>query len=718
MSDYLGWVDFYMELADKLLPYRSDRKTLIEKLLNTYSAADMHPPTLDANGEITDIDPFTVFGLFNKGITVANRIAILRGLGREFGVEAHIPRSFDGIPVLNNLSATFYHFAGERQPDDIDNLWSMFAAALEYADSHSADSRVAFVHAFDTVSRQKSVKWNLTMALYWIRPYEYINLDSRNRWFISNPENMTSGYVESVGSLDSVPSGEEYLALVSNTLELFNSEKCQYKSFPELSHYAWLLSEEVNEANRAASLDLERANSGEAIGDKDVRTTHYWLFSPGDNASMWDTFYASGIMAIGWGDIGNLKEFDSKESMKHKMKECFDPSLSFKNAAHATWQFANDIDIGDIVFVKKGLHRIIGRGVVVSDYEYDSSRSDEYKNIRKVKWTHRGEWEHPGQAAMKTLTDITLYTHYVETLNAIFEDEFGDELEDTAAAQPTYTADDFLREVYMSRESYDTLKNLLLRKKNIILQGAPGVGKTFVAKRLAYSTMGVKDPERVMMVQFHQSYSYEDFIMGFRPAGAGFELRNGAFYSFCKKAEEDSGNDYFFIIDEINRGNLSKIFGELFMLIEGDKRGTPLRLLYSDEMFAVPKNLYIIGMMNTADRSLAMLDYALRRRFAFFDLSPAFESDGFCRYREEKSSKKFDSLIMTVEKLNNAIENDDALGRGFRIGHSYFCTQQEIDDVWLNSVVTYELIPLLNEYWFDEPSKVRDWERALREAIR
>lgn len=387
----------------------------------------------------------------------------------------------------------------------------------------------------------------------------------------------------------------------------------------------------------------------------------------------------------------------------------------------------HDIKIGDIVFVKRGKYAIVGRGIVTSDYYYDENYSDEYRNLRKVRWINNGEWEHPGQAITKMLTDITPYTRYVENLNAIFEDENSgvideinensDEIDEIDTAYPAYTQADFLDEVFMSKADYDVLTNLLIRKKNVILQGAPGVGKTFAAKRLAYSMMGEKDPERVMMVQFHQSYSYEDFVMGFRPAATGFELRNGAFYSFCKKAEADTDNEYFFIIDEINRGNLSKIFGELFMLIENDKRGVQLQLLYSDEKFSVPENIYIIGMMNTADRSLAMLDYALRRRFAFFELSPAFNSAGFRRYRAGKSNKKFDSLIMAVEKLNDAIENDDALGRGFRIGHSYFCTQQEIDDAWLNSVITYELVPLLSEYWFDDLSKVRDWERALREAI-
>lgn len=232
--------------------------------------------------------------------------------------------------------------------------------------------------------------------------------------------------------------------------------------------------------------------------------------------------------------------------------------------------------------------------------------------------------------------------------------------------------------------------------------------------------MGVKDVERVMMVQFHQSYSYEDFIMGFRPSTDGFELKRGAFYNFCKKAEIDGDNDYFFIIDEINRGNLSKIFGELFMLIENDKRGVSLQLLYSDEKFSVPKNIYIIGMMNTADRSLAMLDYALRRRFAFFEIKPGFTTDGFIEYRMSLENEKFDKLIACVESLNNEISNDESLGNGFCIGHSYFCnlSPDTIDDQVLSGIVEYELIPLLKEYWFDEPTKVKDWSSNLRSAIK
>ena len=208
--------------------------------------------------------------------------------------------------------------------------------------------------------------------------------------------------------------------------------------------------------------------------------------------------------------------------------------------------------------------------------------------------------------------------------------------------------------------------------------------------------------------------------MGYRPTeNGGFVLKKGPFYNFCKKAESDSDNDYFFIIDEINRGNLSKIFGELFMLIEMDKREkVKLQLLYSDEKFSVPNNIYIIGMMNTADRSLAMLDYALRRRFAFYEMKPGFESEKFIEYRMNLNNPKFDRLINTVESLNTAIASDDALGDGFKIGHSYFCNIKEITDARLSNIVEYELIPTLKEYWFDEPAKVKDWSNLLRSAIK
>lgn len=276
-----------------------------------------------------------------------------------------------------------------------------------------------------------------------------------------------------------------------------------------------------------------------------------------------------------------------------------------------------------------------------------------------------------------------------------------------------YRKQDFLDEVFMSESQYDTLVAVLQNKKNIILQGAPGVGKTYAAKRLAYAMMGEKDESRIEFVQFHQSYSYEDFMMGYKPVADGFELKTGVFYRFCQKAANQPDKEHFFIIDEINRGNMSKIFGELLMLIERDYRGSKVTLAYNGLSFLVPKNLYIIGMMNTADRSLAMIDYALRRRFCFFDMSPGFETEGFLAYQRGLKSETMDELIAQVVELNKEIAADRALGKGFCIGHSYFCNQSACTDEWLCTIVDYDILPLLSEYWFDDEAKFRRWENIL-----
>ncbi len=281
-----------------------------------------------------------------------------------------------------------------------------------------------------------------------------------------------------------------------------------------------------------------------------------------------------------------------------------------------------------------------------------------------------------------------------------------------------YSKEDFLNEVYMTENQYDSLISLLKNKLNLILQGAPGVGKTFAAKRLAYSIMGEKDESRIEFVQFHQNYSYEDFMMGYKPTEAGFELKYGIFYRFCTLAANHPDKEYFFIIDEINRGNMSKIFGELLMLIEKDYRGTKATLAYNGMSFFVPKNLYIIGMMNTADRSLAMIDYALRRRFSFFNMVPGFASDGFKKYQAAIANAKFDKLVDEVKNLNKAIAADKSLGNGFCIGHSYFCGHNADESTaWIKEIVDYDIIPTLNEYWFDDTDSVKKWSDLLSGAI-
>ena len=445
---------------------------------------------------------------------------------------------------------------------------------------------------------------------------------------------------------------------------------------------------------------------------------HYWMYTVFDDTS-WMECQQKEIMVLGMDNIGDYSQYDSKESLRQELISTYDNSTSRKNQALMAWNFANKLAINDVIFAKRS-NTLVGTGIVTGDYIFDDSRQ-EYKNIRTVKWLQIGEWEHPGKSVAKRLTDITPYTDYIEKLITIFTpDELDDVDTQPEVDYPEYSSADFLSDVYMSEQDYETLVNVLKMKKNIILQGAPGVGKTFTAKRLAYSIIGSKNPDRVQMIQFHQSYSYEDFIEGYRPTENGFTIKKGSFYKFCKLAEDDDENDYFFIIDEINRGNLSKIFGELFMLIEKDKRGIELQLLYSDENFSVPPNVYIIGMMNTADRSLAMLDYALRRRFSFFTMKPGFNTIGFQTYQDSLKSDAFKKLISCIKQLNSKIAADISLGEGFCIGHSYFCglTAKTATVQTLTSIIEYELIPLLKEYWFDEPEKIIDWSDRLRSTVK
>ena len=599
-------------------------------------------------------------------------------------------------------------------------------------------------------------------------------------------------------------------------------------------------------------LEEGTGEKGATAADDLASKKRYWIYSPGDGAENWDEFYDAGIMSIGWEALGNLRAFHSKDEMAKKMQEIFSNDSSHKNDAHATWQFANEINPGDIVFAKKGLHLLVGCGVVESDYIFDE-REEHFKNVRKVRWTHKGEWQYPGNAPMKTLTDFTPYPDFVRRLLNLI-DELPDEpvskdndvpgywwlnanpkiwsfsgiavgetqsytlynengnkrrifqnfldakvgdmiigyesnpvkqivalgqitaasdgekilfekvesfaspidyavlkacpeleqmeyfqnaqgslfrltkeeyefiLDIVREANPIsseeiieeYTKGDFLDEVYMTKERYENLVAVLRNKKNIILQGAPGVGKTFAARRLAWSMMGEKDDNRIEFVQFHQNYSYEDFMMGYKPVEDGFELKYGIFYRFCQKAANQPDKEFFFIIDEINRGNMSKIFGELLMLIEKDYRGTKATLAYNGLSFSVPKNLYIIGMMNTADRSLAMIDYALRRRFSFFEVEPGFDSEGFIYYQNSLNNETLNELVSKVKDLNREIAADKSLGKGFCIGHSYFCGRDVCTDEWLHSIVDYDILPMLSEYWFDDTNKLQRWENILQ----
>ena len=528
------WIDFYSEFATVLLQYENNRATLIEKVKQIYINTNLRLPTLEKDNNIVDIDPFTVFSLFNKGITDAKRISILAQIKELFGISATVPTNFDGIPVVNNMAATFYYFSGERGENDIDNLWSLFRCAILYADEQGDE--FDFINAFNTVIRQKGVSWNITMGLYWIRPLTFINLDARSRKLLENNQSRFQPDIDIVKTLKRMLSAEIYLLLIKKV----KTTMTEYTGFPELSLDAWETSAE-------------------------------------DSASFWG------------------------ESTSYL------PS-------------ATDVAKNTI------LHGPPGTG--------------------------------------KTYQTVVYAVAIVENepLDSIAEE-----------AKKSYSA---------VLERYNWYK-------------ADGL--------IAFTT-------------FHQSYGYEEFIEGIKPVmddddtnTNGGEIRytvvDGLFKAFCKQSVISAKKkNRVFIIDEINRGNISKIFGELITLIEPSKRmgqpeGMQVKLPYSQKPFGVPNNVYIIGTMNTADRSIATIDTALRRRFRFQEMMPDAEVLAGIAVEGISVSELLTRMNQRISVLYD---------REHTIGHAYFMPLKENPKIeQLAEIFEHDILPLLQEYFYEDYEKIR-----------
>ena len=436
----------------------------------------------------------------------------------------------------------------------------------------------------------------------------------------------------------------------------------------------------------------------------------FWVLSAGQNARFWDRFSQGGIAAMQEPSVGDLRRFESQDDIKQALVEQ-GAGPNPVNHALAGWQFSEEINLGDVLIAFHGRPpRLLGWGRVTGDYRYDSTGT-ELRHSRSVKWheCHPVQLVKERGIATKALTKATDWFSWVPHAFCRMDIPIGPE--------PRH-------DLFLSKEQFDRIVASLKLRQNVMLQGPPGVGKTFIAKRIAWHLAGFTDPDLVGMVQFHQSYAYEDFVQGWRPTEeGGFKLRDGVFLQFCKKARQRPGVPHTFIIDEINRGNLSRIFGELLMLIESDKRGDEhaIALTYGadGELFSVPPNVHILGLMNTADRSLAIVDYALRRRFAFETLMPEFSSDKFKTFLldHQAEQKLVDTIVRNLSAVNEKIGRDDDLGSGFEIGHSYFVPDNStrLSESWYLSIVDTQIAPLLREYWFDRPDRAAKAIEGLRE---
>jgi 5-methylcytosine-specific restriction protein B len=767
------WIPFYQELAEKLLEYKDKRLELVNI---AYSLGDCAKFIKQDDGsKVDDIDPYTFFSIFNRQIGNDKRKDIISSLKETFSISATAPTDFDGIPVMNNQKSTFFY--RETATEQIPILWNIFESQLN-------NNENLFKRNFDQLQKFKGIKWNITIGLFWMRPYSYIPLDECSRKYLIDKGLQVMNEKE--------VSGDNYIQLIQLIKNKIENQEFSETSIPEISYNAW---KEIN----------------------DVHRYFYAGFSFGGNDSQLDRFFKDEVWeGSGSEKVNNLiKEIKTGDILILK-------TTSTKGKNH------------DLPFI-----RIYGIGIAKSKPKQIENSDNFAINVKYIK-------------VVKTDFDGKKYGKYLQTLH---------ECNDTEII-------DFVNSIIKQHMIPDDIRQynkILTIKKNLILQGAPGTGKTYNTAALALSICGVTDVDlndhtavmeryekmrydeeknptgQIGFCTFHQSMDYEDFVVGIKPkigngavlydfddgifkqisdkakqnlenskkseniikqelqtreifekfceniekelitknsinlyANSKMQIRNvnrkkdGSAYSIQLSKDKQSstqglkvdiivrdyqnykngniksytdikpsysslssyhGNaiyyfelykkmadfektiqldtnqqskvelqNYVLIIDEINRGNVSKIFGELITLLEADKRiggehPILVTLPYSKEEFGVPSNLYIIGTMNTTDRSVGNIDYAVRRRFAFVTLESKRKIvEDKWGMKDCKAVKLFDSVKSFIEKNKYDMDIEDLM-----VGHSYFFAENNDEDE-LAFRWQYEILPLLNEY--------------------
>lgn len=679
------WTQFYEEFADKLLAHKDDRAALmaaIHDLPNKIESISVlqDQPEEGTKELLDDICPFTVFGLFNRGITDANRIAIANELAAFLEVKTPVPNSFEGIPVVNNQRSWFFGYKYRRGDQDINILWNLFETAIEHANNAEADTAEALEVAYEAATKVWGTGWNLSMGLYWIRPWKYLTLDGQSQTYITKKLGLEVGKNGEKGR----SSSKEYFSLIDDLETRFQEDAYPVHSFPELSLSAWLFKDTDTSAHPNAT-DIDDVGALEEINS--------------DN------------------QVEGLPKFDElmipflkviRDGLERKASEVYEQLKETLGLEH----------LDSIILPSTGKPLFDNRAAWAKSY---------LKKADLVTFPQRGTvkiTENGSQLLDLPEKELEKYSRFTDFFG------FQGENEVKKVSLEPYTIDDIITDgCFLERDSIAKIITQLRRKKNLILQGPPGTGKTWLAKKLAFALMGQKDENSLRAVQFHPNLSYEDFVRGWRPSGEGkLTLVDGPFLEMVNEAKKDASIKHVVVIEEINRGNPSQIFGEMLTLLEADKR-TPseaLELSYrriEGERIHIPANLYVIGTMNIADRSLALVDLALRRRFAFFDLKPAL-GEAWRNWVHLKAGIDIEFLKIVEQRLvslNNEIAKDRNLGPQFKIGHSYVTpplnTKIEDASEWFRGVVESEIGPLLEEYWFDDIERATKSRDALIEDI-
>lgn len=823
-----AWTEFYSEFASLVLDFENDREKLIEKIKQVYTNAKIKLPTLEKGNNIVDIDPFTIFGLFNKGITIENRIAILTQIKDLFDVSAEVPSDFDGIPVLNNMSATFYHFIGDRGANDIDNLWKLFRCALTYADNQEVKDD--FVNAFNLVVKQKGVSWNITMGLYWIRPFTFINLDARNRKLLENNQSRFKPDLDVVKLLKHMLTAQDYLLLMNKVKDIMT----EYETFPDLSFDAWETSTKDSDAFYGENNDYwpSLAEYDPRLSKEDWKKYLLEVEIPqhpspmkmlkgiielGGEASCKQlsqkygghpTVYVGCTTSLGrrikkyfnlppcmdgeqerffpipfYGkavddEDGHSYIYKIRPKLLEALKELdlskFTPYYEEGDEAMeiATTNVAKNTILYGPPGTGKTYNTVVYAVAIIENKTVEAIKDEPYSTV----FERYNKYKADGLIEFTTFHQSYGYEEFIEGIKPIMDntddeqadiqyqvtsglfksfcDKAGSPILKQAKtdiglnASPTIwkvslegTGENPTRTECMAnghiRVGYDSYGKDITSETNFV-EGGKNVVNAFISKMKigdivlsCYSSTTI-DAIGVVTGDYEWHEEYEHYkrlrkvnwvVKGIKhditAINGGSTLTLASVYKLnialadimeiiAKEASttkvEDKKKNYVFVIDEINRGNISKIFGELITLIESSKRigqpeGMKAKLPYSQQLFGVPDNVYIIGTMNTADRSIATIDTALRRRFRFKEMLPDAEVLKGIVVEDI-------SIAEMLVRMNKRISV--LYDREHTIGHAYFIPLKENSTVeQLAEIFENAIVPLLQEYFYEDYEKIR-----------
>ena len=823
-----AWTEFYSEFASLVLDFENDREKLIEKIKQVYTNAKIKLPTLEKGNNIVDIDPFTIFGLFNKGITIENRIAILTQIKDLFDVSAEVPSDFDGIPVLNNMSATFYHFIGDRGANDIDNLWKLFRCAVNYADKK--ESQEDFVNAFNLVVKQKGVSWNITMGLYWIRPFTFINLDARNRKLLENNQSRFKPDLDVVKLLKHMLTAQDYLLLMNKVKDIMT----EYETFPDLSFDAWETSTKDSDAFYGENNDYwpSLAEYDPRLSKEDWKKYLLEVEIPqhpspmkmlkgiielGGEASCKQlsqkygghpTVYVGCTTSLGrrikkyfnlppcmdgeqerffpipfYGkavddEDGHSYIYKIRPKLLEALKELdlskFTPYYEEGDEAMeiATTNVAKNTILYGPPGTGKTYNTVVYAVAIIENKTVEAIKDEPYSTV----FERYNKYKADGLIEFTTFHQSYGYEEFIEGIKPIMDntddeqadiqyqvtsglfksfcDKAGSPILKQAKtdiglnASPTIwkvslegTGENPTRTECMAnghiRVGYDSYGKDITSDTNFV-EGGKNVVNAFISKMKigdivlsCYSSTTI-DAIGVVTGDYEWHEEYEHYkrlrkvnwvVKGIKhditAINGGSTLTLASVYKLnialadimeiiAKEASttkvEDKKKNYVFVIDEINRGNISKIFGELITLIESSKRigqpeGMKAKLPYSQQLFGVPDNVYIIGTMNTADRSIATIDTALRRRFRFKEMLPDAEVLKGIVVEDI-------SIAEMLVRMNKRISV--LYDREHTIGHAYFIPLKENSTVeQLAEIFENAIVPLLQEYFYEDYEKIR-----------